>query len=175
MLKDGSGWGAHVGVTAALLARDGFTGAPALTVEGDAADACWHDLGTRWRIREQYFKPYPVCRWAQPAIEAALSLQRTHDFDADDVAAIAIESFREAIDLGSQCLHAGDHRRGAVQPALPGRGGAGLRPRRRDGGDATAARRSARRAPDRGDDAERRRRNSRAAFRPSAGRACVSR
>ncbi len=105
MVKDGSGWGAQVGVTAALLARDGFTGAPALTVEGDAAGVHWRDVRTRWRIREQYFKPYPVCRWAQPAIEAALSLRRTHDFDADDVIAISIESFREAIDLGSQCLH----------------------------------------------------------------------
>jgi len=105
MVKDGSGWGAQVGVTAALLAREGFTGAPALTVEGEAAGAHWHDLHARWRIREQYFKPYPVCRWAQPAVEAALSLQRTHAFDADDVIGIAIQSFREAIDLGSQCVH----------------------------------------------------------------------
>ena len=29
MVKDGSSWGAHAGVSAALLARDGFTGAPA--------------------------------------------------------------------------------------------------------------------------------------------------
>jgi 2-methylcitrate dehydratase PrpD len=105
MVKDGSGWGAQAGVTAALLARDGFTGAPALTVEGDAAGAHWHDLRTRWLIREQYFKPYPVCRWAQPAVEAALSLQRAHAFDADDVTGITLESFREAIDLGSQCVH----------------------------------------------------------------------
>jgi len=105
MVKDGSGWGAQVGVTAALLARDGFTGAPALTVEGAVAGEHWHDLRRRWRIREQYFKPYPVCRWAQPAIEAALSLQRAYAFDADDVTGIAIESFREAIDLGSQCAH----------------------------------------------------------------------
>lgn len=105
MVKDGSGWGAQAGVTAALLARDGFTGAPALTVEGESGGAHWRDLRTRWRIREQYFKPYPVCRWAQPAVEAALSLQRTHVFDADDVASIAIETFREAIDLGSQCAH----------------------------------------------------------------------
>jgi len=27
MLKDGSGWGAMTGLSAALLARDGFTGA----------------------------------------------------------------------------------------------------------------------------------------------------
>ena len=103
MVKDGSGWGAHVGVAAALLARDGFTGAPALTVERDDAKAFWSDLGARWRIREQYFKAYPVCRWAQPAIEAALELQRTHHFAADDIALLAIESFREAIALGSAC------------------------------------------------------------------------
>ena len=29
MVKDGSDWGAAVGVSAAYLARDGFTGAPA--------------------------------------------------------------------------------------------------------------------------------------------------
>jgi 2-methylcitrate dehydratase PrpD len=101
MLKDGSSWGAHAGVTAALLAASGFTGAPAITVEG--VDEHWRDLGVRFRIREQYFKAYPVCRWAQPAIEAALALQREHRFDADDVVTLAIESFREAIDLGSRC------------------------------------------------------------------------
>ena len=103
MVKDGSGWGAHVGVTAALLAREGFTGAPALTVERDDVRALWDDLGARWRIREQYFKAYPVCRWAQPAVEAALALQRAHGFAADDVNTVAIESFREAIALGSAC------------------------------------------------------------------------
>jgi 2-methylcitrate dehydratase PrpD len=103
MVKDGSGWGAQVGLAATLLARDGFTGAPALTVEGDGAQAFWIDLGTRWRIGEQYFKAYPVCRWAQPAIEAALDLQRRHRFAADDIATIAIASFREAVALGSQC------------------------------------------------------------------------
>jgi len=103
MVKDGSGWGAHVGVTAALLTREGFTGAPALTVERDDVRAFWDDLGARWRIREQYFKVYPVCRWAQPAVEAALALQRAHGFAAEDIAALAIESFREAVALGSEC------------------------------------------------------------------------
>jgi 2-methylcitrate dehydratase PrpD len=103
MLKDGSGWGAHAGVTAALLAQDGFTGAPAVTIDRDAVRPLWNDLGQRWRIREQYFKAYPVCRWAQPAIEAALALKRTHRFVVDDILQVAIETFREAIDLGSQC------------------------------------------------------------------------
>ena len=44
-----------------------------------------------------------MCRWAQPAIEAALELQRAHGFAAADVVKIGIESFREAVALGSQC------------------------------------------------------------------------
>jgi 2-methylcitrate dehydratase PrpD len=44
-----------------------------------------------------------VCRWAQPAVEAVLALQRAHRFDAADVVEIAIESFREAVDLGAGC------------------------------------------------------------------------
>jgi 2-methylcitrate dehydratase PrpD len=103
MVKDGSGWGAHAGVTAALLARAGFTGAPALTVERDDATPYWNDLGSRWRIREQYFKAYPVCRWAQPAIEAALTLQSAANFSADDIEEIAIETFAEAVALGAGC------------------------------------------------------------------------
>ncbi|HET7096719.1 MAG TPA: MmgE/PrpD family protein [Casimicrobiaceae bacterium] len=101
MVKDGTGWGAHAGVSAALLAREGFTGAPAVTVEREDARQFWGDLGTRWRIREQYFKAYPVCRWAQPAVEAALALQRAHKFAASEVTTLSVESFREAIALGS--------------------------------------------------------------------------
>jgi 2-methylcitrate dehydratase PrpD len=101
MVKDGTGWGAHVGVSAALLAHDGFTGAPAVTIEREDARAFWCDLGTRWRIREQYFKAYPVCRWAQPAVEAVLALQRAYGFAADDIATLSVESFREAVALGS--------------------------------------------------------------------------
>jgi 2-methylcitrate dehydratase PrpD len=103
MVKDGSGSGAQAGITAAWLAREGFTGAPAITIEGADAKQYWTDLGVRWRIREQYFKPYPVCRWAQPAVEAALALQRAHGFAAEDITRISIESFREAIALGAQC------------------------------------------------------------------------
>ncbi len=101
MVKDGSGWGAHAGISAAWLARDGFTGALAVTVE--RSHELWSDLGTRWRIREQYFKPYPVCRWAQPAVEAALALQREHAIAADAIVGVEIDTFREAVALGSGC------------------------------------------------------------------------
>lgn len=103
MVKDGSGWGALAGVSAALLARDDFTGAPAVTVEANDVRSLWNDLGTHWRIREQYFKPYPVCHWAQQAITAALAVQQEHRFAADAVAGMTIETFAEAVALGSGC------------------------------------------------------------------------
>jgi len=96
MLKDGSGWGAMAGVSAAYLAADGFTGAPAITVEDEQVSALWSDLGERWRIHEQYFKPYPVCRWAQPAVEAALELCRTHAIASIDIDHIEVATFHEA-------------------------------------------------------------------------------
>ena len=100
MLKDGSGQGAFAGVSAAYLALDGFTGAPAITVEADDQAPLWDDLGGRWRIMEQYFKPYPVCRWAQPAIEAAAGLVAKAAVPPDQIARVTIETFSHSVALG---------------------------------------------------------------------------
>lgn len=102
MVKDGSGWGAMAGVSAAYLAADGFTGAPALTMEAPAAAGYWEDLGTRWRILEQYFKPYPICRWAQPAVEAALAVQRVHGVNARAISRVEVTSFHQAVRLAAR-------------------------------------------------------------------------
>ncbi len=102
MVKDGSGWGAMAGVSAAYLAAAGFTGAPAVIVEGAATEDLWVDLGERWRILEQYAKPYPVCRWAQPAVEAALALQRMYDLTADAIDRVEVTSFHEATRLATR-------------------------------------------------------------------------
>ena len=99
MLKDGSGWGAMAGISAALLAQTQFTGAPALTVESDEVKAIWQDLGGRWQITHQYFKPHAVCRWAQPAIEAALKLQQNHPITPGNVKHVLVSTFHEAVRL----------------------------------------------------------------------------
>lgn len=96
MLKDGSGWGAMVGVSSAYLAKAGFTGAPAITAEDPVVEPLWSDLGSRWRLSEQYIKAYPVCRWAQPAMEAVMQLKREHRFDSSDISSIRIRTFHEA-------------------------------------------------------------------------------
>lgn len=95
MLKDGSGWGAMTGISAALLARSGFTGSPALLL---AESDHWWDLGTHWHFLDTYFKRYPVCYWAQPAVEAALSL-RNSILDTQQIMEIRVTSFHEATRL----------------------------------------------------------------------------
>jgi 2-methylcitrate dehydratase PrpD len=99
MLKDGSGWGAMAGVSAALLARRGFSGRPAATVEGGDCGRFWESLGSRWEVLHQYFKPHAVCRWAQPAVEGALELRDRYHLVADDIARIRIATFHEATRL----------------------------------------------------------------------------
>jgi 2-methylcitrate dehydratase PrpD len=105
MVKDGSGWGAMAGISAALLARAGFTGAPALTVESDEVKAIWQDLGSSWHITRQYFKPHAVCRWAQPAIEAVMKLQQHHHIAPGNVKHIRVSTFHEAVRLNCRSPH----------------------------------------------------------------------
>ncbi len=99
MLKDGAGPGAWAGASAVLMAKRGFTGSPALIVE--KAPDHWRDLGSDWRILQQYFKPYPVCRWAQAPVEGVLSLRRAYDLTADDIDHIRVTTFHEAIRLAT--------------------------------------------------------------------------
>lgn len=99
MVKDGSGWGAMTGVSAALLAQKGFTGAPAVTVEYPEAVPFWQTLGTAWEILGQYVKPHAVCRWAQPAIEAVVALQQTHHLAVEAIEQVTVRTFHQAVRL----------------------------------------------------------------------------
>lgn len=99
MLKDASGWGAMAGVSAGMLAERGFTGAPAFVLEAPEGWNTWADLGCDWYIMEQGFKPHGVCWWAQPAIEAALALVRSHHLAVADMAQIHVETFEKATRL----------------------------------------------------------------------------
>ncbi len=98
MLRDGVGWGAPSGVTAAYLAAEGFTGAPALTCE--QAPEFWEDLGSAWRtVEDTSYKPYPCCRWAHPSIDAAADLMAAHNLAAPDVTRVDIRTFHHATRL----------------------------------------------------------------------------
>ena len=70
-----------------------------VTVE-DAPEV-FADLGRHWVILDQYFKPYPVCRWAQAPIEGVLALRRDHGIRADQVDHIRVETFHESCRLAT--------------------------------------------------------------------------
>ena len=99
MLHDGSGMGALVGCMATLMAENGFTGAPAITVEAEDAAPHWADLGQLWTVEKNYIKPYPICRWAHGALDALGAVQRQKAFTADDVTSIEVNTFFESANL----------------------------------------------------------------------------
>ena len=99
MLHDGSGCGAMVGISAAILAEQGFTGAPAITVEAEEVADIWSDLGTDWIMADQYVKPYPICRWAHAPIDGVRELMMANDLTHDDIKAIRINTFHEGVCL----------------------------------------------------------------------------
>ena len=101
MLHDGSGWGALAGATATILAEQGFTGAPAITVEGADATEFWSDLGSTWLTAEHYIKPYPVCRWAHAVIDGALAVRTAHQLSGADVCAVEIATYLDAAKLAT--------------------------------------------------------------------------
>jgi len=101
MLHDGSGMGALVGAMAALLAEDGFEGAPAITVEAPEVAHHWADLGRVWTITENYIKPYPICRWAHASVDALGQVMHSADLTQADVTRIEVNTFAQAAALFS--------------------------------------------------------------------------
>ncbi|KIC12746.1 2-methylcitrate dehydratase [Leisingera sp. ANG-M1] len=102
MLHDGSGWGAMVGMSSAILAEKGFTGAPAITIEEDRVAEYWENLGSFWQMEHQYVKPYPICRWAHAPIDAVRQVMLDNNLTHEQIAKIHINTFHE-----SACLYPG--------------------------------------------------------------------
>ena len=97
------------GLLAALLAREGFTGATRI-LEGErgfcrAASESFDlkrltaGLGRRFKICEVSFKPYASCRHTHPAIEAALTLKAKYGLTARDVVKVRVGTFSTALKI----------------------------------------------------------------------------
>ncbi len=100
MLRDAHGAGAYAGLNALLMAQAGITGAPAETVADDRIQHCWQDLGSRWEIDAQYYKPWPVCRWAQPSLTAVTAMLAEYpQLQAEAIEKIRVETFHESMRL----------------------------------------------------------------------------
>ena len=58
------------------------------------------NLGDGYAITENYFKPYPTCRFTHPALEALKSILKKHPVKAQDVDTIKVTSFKAAVHVG---------------------------------------------------------------------------
>jgi 2-methylcitrate dehydratase PrpD len=92
----GPGFSVRGGVTAALLAQRGVTGAKNC-LEGECGlfkvyhhgeydrQILTHDLGTFFEGINVSIKPYPCCRGVHPAIDAALAIKGKHDINPKEI------------------------------------------------------------------------------------------
>jgi len=97
------------GLTAAYLARDGFTGAKrilegaqgmAAGMSSDADPARLTDrLGERWALTETSFKFHASCRHTHPAADALLRAIAEHRLKAGDIASVTAHVHQGALDV----------------------------------------------------------------------------
>ncbi len=108
----GMGNAARHGLLAALLAREGYAGAP-LAIEGplgwaramgDVADldAMLGDLGRRWEVAANTYKPYPAGIVFHPVIDACLALRETLGLEGGEVAAVTVHGDQLLLDRGDR-------------------------------------------------------------------------
>ena len=132
---------AGAGLTAAYLARDGFTGAQAI-LEGaqgmgavmsrDADVSRLTDgLGTRWATAETSFKYHASCRHTHPAADALLKAMQDNNLTGDDIVRVVARVHQGAIDvLGAvvvpETIHQAKFSMGSVLGMIAHGGVAGL-------------------------------------------------
>ena len=97
------------GLTAAFLARDGFTGARrilegaqgmAAGMSSDADPAKLVDrLGTRWALLETSFKFHASCRHTHPAADALLKVVEANNLASTDIASVTAHVHQAALDV----------------------------------------------------------------------------
>lgn len=95
MNKDGVPFGVMTGCLAVMASMSGFTGNKNL-LEAEEYRHYLDDLGEKFEIMELYFKPYPCCRWAHPAIDACTDTMKKNSISPDDVERVIIKTFHRA-------------------------------------------------------------------------------
>ena len=132
---------AAAGLTAAYLARDGFTGArhilegPQGLAAGTSTDAdparLVDGLGTRWTVAETSFKFHASCRHNHPAADALLKAMADHRLASADFASVTAHVHQAAIDVlgpvtDPQTVHQAKFSMGTVLGLIATQGRAGL-------------------------------------------------
>ncbi len=115
VVKDAAGPGGWAAAMGLAMARRNMAGLPSLLRAEPLGREQIATLSDEWLILRQYFKPYPTCRWAQPAVEGLRLLQAEHGFSADEVERIDVATFACAADL----THFPPEHTDAAQYSLP--------------------------------------------------------
>jgi 2-methylcitrate dehydratase PrpD len=105
---------ARNGLFAALLAEQGYTAAPAAIdgalgwarAMGDdpVGSEITDDLGTRWEIQKNTYKPYPCGIVMHAVIDACLALRRNHALAPTDIAEVIISGDQLLLDRGDRVV-----------------------------------------------------------------------
>lgn len=95
MNKDGVPFGVMIGVLALVDSMCGFEGNKNL-LEAEEYKHYLDDLGKKYQVMDLYFKPYPCCRWAHPAIDAVVEILENEGADYTDVEKVCIKTFERA-------------------------------------------------------------------------------
>jgi 2-methylcitrate dehydratase PrpD len=103
-----AGFSAQVGVTAALTAGAGLQGSLAaveavydpfeeLLPDGFASQ--FETLGEEWAITQNYFKPYPSCRYTHAPLDALRAALDGQTVDPDNVDRVVVSTFSNGTDM----------------------------------------------------------------------------
>jgi len=95
MNKDGVPFGVMIGTLAAMDVMCGFEGNKNL-LEAEKYKHYLNDLGENFEVMNLYFKPYPCCRWAHPAIDACTDTMQKYGIKPDDIEQVTINTFLRA-------------------------------------------------------------------------------
>jgi 2-methylcitrate dehydratase PrpD len=133
---------AGAGLTAAYLAKDGFTGAKqildgkqglaaGMSTDADARKLA-DGLGTRWTLAETSFKFHAACRHTHPAADALLQVLADNKLAASDLRSVTALVHQAAIDVlgpvtDPQTVHQAKFSMGTVLGLVAVYGRAGLR------------------------------------------------
>jgi len=90
MTKEAMGWGAITGVSAALLAMEGFGGRRTIFDLPQYDRKSLETFGEEWEILTLYFKPYSACRFCHASIDGVIQLSKKHNLGLDDISKIIV-------------------------------------------------------------------------------------
>lgn len=98
MNKDGVPFGSLIGTMAVIETQEGETGKTHL-LEMPEYREYLDSLGSRWYIKELYFKPFTCCRWAHQPSKACIDLMRGKGIGPDDIRHVTVHTFDSAAKL----------------------------------------------------------------------------